>query len=155
MSINKSDPIYVNYHLTTKEFAQNLKTIMNPGGILLTNIIDDFQKGSFLPSYIRTLREVFGERNVHLISVSPRFEKIGTSTFIVLAGGDEVRIKNFEAYLKNKAEGGVTSAVVPEDVLDKFMAKNYSVVLKDDYAPVDNLIAPVFEERFGYNRRNR
>ncbi len=143
------------YHLTTKEFAQNLKNIMNPGGILLTNIIDNFQRGSFLPSYIRTLREVFGERNVHLISVSPQFEKIGTSTFIVLAGGDEVRIREFEAYLKNKAEGDVTSAIVPENVLDNFMAKNYSVVLRDDYAPVDNLIAPVFEERFGYNRRNR
>lgn len=143
------------YHLTTKEFAQQIKGILNPGGILLTNIIDNFQRGSFLPSYIRTLREVFGDRNVHLISISPQFEKIGTSTFIVLAGDDAVRIKDFEAYLKNKAEGEVTSAIVPENVLDNFMAKNYSVVLRDDYAPVDNLIAPVFEDRFGYNRRNR
>ncbi len=142
------------YHLTTREFAQQIKNILNPGGILLTNIIDNFQKGSFLPSYIRTLREVFGERNVHLVAISPRFEKIGISTFIVLAGGDEIRIKDFEAYLK-KGDGEITSAVVPDNVLDNFMTKNYSVVLKDDYAPVDNLIAPVFEERFGYNRRNR
>jgi hypothetical protein len=100
------------------------------------------------------LREVFGERNVHLVAISPRFEKIGISTFIVLAGGDEIRIKDFEAYLK-KGDGEITSAVVPDNVLDNFMTKNYSVVLKDDYAPVDNLIAPVFEERFGYNRKNR
>jgi len=45
--------------------------------------------------------------------------------------------------------------VVPEKVLEEFLEKKYSVVLKDDYAPVDNLIAPVFEERFGYNRKNR
>jgi hypothetical protein len=25
--------------------------------------------------------------------------------------------------------------------------------MTDDYAPVDNLIAPIFEERFGYNRK--
>jgi len=143
------------YHLTTKEFAQQIKNIMNPGGILLTNIIDNFQKGSFLPSYIKTLREVFGDRNVHLISISPQFEKIGISTFIVLAGNDELRIKDFESHLKNTAEGEITSAVLPENILDSFMSKNYSVVLRDDYAPVDNLIAPVFEERFGCSRRNR
>lgn len=143
------------YHLTTKEFALDIRNILNPRGILLTNIIDNFQKGSFLPSYIRTLREVFGEKNVHLISISPQFEKIGTSTFIVLAGGDELNIKDFEAFIRDNAGKDVTSAVVPENLLDNFMKRSYSVVLRDDYAPVDNLIAPVFEERFGYNRKIR
>jgi len=35
------------------------------------------------------------------------------------------------------------------------LANRYSIVIRDDYAPVDNLVAPVFEERFGYNRKNR
>jgi hypothetical protein len=26
------------------------------------------------------------------------------------------------------------------------------VILTDDYVPVDNLIAPIFEERFGYRQ---
>ncbi len=143
------------YHLTTKEFAQQLKDILNPGGIILTNIIDNFQKGAFLPSYIRTLREVFGEKNVRVISTSPEFEKIGTSTFIVLAGKNDIKINQFETFIGNKKDGEVTSAVVPGHVMDNFMMRNYSVVLRDDYAPVDNLIAPVFEERFGYNRKNR
>jgi spermidine synthase len=56
------------YHITTKEFAKMLRDIMNPDGMLLTNIIDSFPKGAFLPSYVRTLQEVFGEGNVHLIS---------------------------------------------------------------------------------------
>jgi spermidine synthase len=153
--VDAYNDLSIPYHLTTKEFALQLRNILTPGGIVLTNIIDNFQKGAFLPSYIRTLREVFGERNVHLISISPRFEKIGTSTFIVLAGGEETRIGDFESYVKNSAEGEVTSAVVPENIVDNFMERNYSVVLRDDYAPVDNLIAPVFEERFGYNRKDR
>jgi spermidine synthase len=153
--IDAYNDLSIPYHLTTMEFAGQLKNTLNPGGILLTNIIDNFQKGSFLPSYIRTLREVFGENNVHLISISPYFEKTGTSTFIVLAGKDDLNIRDFEAYLRTKPDTQTTSAVVPEDLVNRFIARTYSVVLRDDYAPVDNLIAPVFEERFGYNRKLR
>ena len=143
------------YHLTTKEFAQQLRDIMTPQGIMLTNIIDNFRKGSFLPSYMRTLAEVFGEKNVHLIAISTEFDRIRTSTFIVLACKDNLPITDFETYLKNASSGKVTSAVVPETYVKEFMKRSYSVVLRDDYAPVDNLIAPVFEERFGYNRKDR
>ncbi|MBI5187991.1 MAG: fused MFS/spermidine synthase [Nitrospirae bacterium] len=143
------------YHLTTKEFARQLKNILNPNGILLSNIIDNFQKGAFLPSYIRTLREVFGDKNVRLISVTPDFEDTGISTFIVIAGNGNLNIEDFESYIEDKFEGDATSAVVPEDLLDEFLNKRYAVVLRDDYAPVDNLIAPIFEESFGYNRKNR
>jgi len=143
------------YHLTTKEFAQQLRDIMTPQGIMLTNIIDDFRKGSFLPSYMRTLAEVFGEKNVHLIAISTEFDRIRTSTFIVLACKDNLPITDFETYLKSASSGKVTSAVVPETYVKEFMKRSYSVVLRDDYAPVDNLIAPVFEERFGYNRKDR
>lgn len=143
------------YHLTTKEFAQQLKNILNPGGILLTNIIDDFQKGSFLPSYMKTVREVFGEDNVHLLSVSPDFENIGISTFIVLASNGELDIKAFDSYIKKHIESNATASVVPEHMISEFINKRHAITLTDDYAPVDNLIAQVFEERFGYNRRNR
>jgi spermidine synthase len=143
------------YHLTTKEFAQLLRDIMEPEGILLTNIIDSFPKGAFLPSYVRTLEEVFGEGNVHLISILPNFEGSGISTFVVMTGRGKVDIRDFESYVRTRFGERATSAVVPEDVKDAFMKKSYSVVLRDDYAPVDNLIAPIFEARFGYNRRTR
>jgi len=153
--IDAYNDLSIPYHLTTREFAAQLKNILNPGGILLTNIIDNFQKGSFLPSYIRTLREVSGDNNIHLISISPYFEKTGTSTFIVLTGKGDLNIRDFEVYLRSKPDRETTSAVVPEDLVNRFIARTYSVVLRDDYAPVDNLIAPVFEERFGYNRKLR
>jgi spermidine synthase len=143
------------YHLTTREFAQLLRDRMNPGGILLTNIIDNFQRGAFLPSYIKTLREVFGERNIHVVAISPEFDKIGASTFIVLAGKDQLPIGEFEQFVEATIGERAQSAVIARGTVDEFIANAYSVVLRDDYAPVDNLIAPVFEERFGYNRRQR
>jgi hypothetical protein len=38
--------------------------------------------------------------------------------------------------------------------MEEFMTKRSSIIIRDDYAPVDNLIAPIFEERFGYNRKS-
>jgi spermidine synthase len=153
--IDAYNDLSIPYHLTTREFARMIGNILKPDGIVLTNIIDNFQKGAFLPSYIRTLREVFGDSNVHVISISPQFEKIQTCTFIVLAGKGRLSIKDFEAFLNDRYENKATSAVVPEHTLNAFIGKTYSVVLRDEYAPVDNLIAPVFEERFGFNRRQR
>jgi spermidine synthase len=153
--IDAYNDLSIPYHLTTKEFALLLKEIMSPDAILLTNIIDNFQKGTFLPSTLRTLREVFGEENVHLISISRNFEKIGSATFIVMATKSRLDIGGFQSYVKDKLGDSAVSAVVPPALVDQFMKRSYSVVLRDDYAPVDNLIAPVFEERFGYNRKIR
>jgi hypothetical protein len=126
---------------------------MNPNGIVMTNIIDNFQQGSFLPSYIRTLRDVFGEKNVYLIAISPAFEKIRISTFVVLATNGTMNITDFSSFMKIRQGDDANSAVVPEEIVNRLIEKNYSVVLTDDFAPVDNLIAPVFELRFGYNKR--
>ncbi|MCS7215863.1 MAG: fused MFS/spermidine synthase [Thermodesulfovibrio sp.] len=143
--IDAFNDLSVPYHLTTREFAQQLKKIMEPGGILLTNIVDNFQKGAFLPSYVKTLREVFGEK-VFLLSISPDIEKIGISTFVVIAG--DIDIENLKKFIeKNK---NITTSIVPKNLLEKFINNKYAVLLTDDYAPVDNLIAPVFQERFDY-----
>ena len=142
------------YHLTTKEFAVQLKSILNPNGLIMSNIIDNFQVGAFLPSYIRTLREVFGPKNVYLLSVSPNFEDTRISTFIVIAGNGNLDIKDFDAHVKSNLRGNSTSVIVPDHLMDEFMTKRSAITILDDYAPVDNLIAPIFEERFGYNRKS-
>ena len=70
---------------------------------------------------MRTLHEVFGEQNVQLISISNEFDKIGISTFIVLAGRDYLNIKDFMAFIKNRSQGEITSALVPEPLLRDFI----------------------------------
>jgi hypothetical protein len=46
----------------------------------------------------------------------------------------------------------MTSYVMPEERLQQYLQERYAIVLSDDYVPVDNLIAPIFEERFGYRQ---
>ncbi len=143
------------YHLTTVEFLRQLKSILTDDGILMSNIIDNFQKGDFLPSFIRTLQEVFGKKNVSLFSVSPDFNNLRISTFIVIASKGGLDMKEFDAWLKDKLGEKAKSVLVSDSLMDELLSKRKAIVLSDDYAPVDNLIAPVFEERFGYNRRKR
>ena len=140
------------YHLTTTEFVRQLDGALNDNGILMSNVIDDFKKGAFLPSYIRTLDEVFGKRNVYLFSIRPDF-KNRIATFIVVATKGNRDMSKFDAWLKEKLQGRGRSVLVTDDLMQELRANPHSLVLTDDYAPVDNLIAPIFEERFGYNRR--
>jgi len=140
------------YHLTTKEFAMQLKSLLKPDGVVLANVIDSFKKGAFMPSYIRTLEEVFGRGNVHLLTLSSDYEHIGISTHVVVASPQRLDMNDFIAALKGKGGKEIISHVMPEDQLQQYLTERHSVILTDDYVPVDNLIAPIFEERFGYQR---
>jgi spermidine synthase len=141
------------YHLTTKEFAMQLKSLLKSDGMLMANVIDSFKKGAFMPSYIRTLEEVFGNGNVHLVTLSSDYEKIGISTCVVVASPQKLDMDDFARTVKRKGEE-LTSHIVPQETLQEYLKERYSVILTDDYVPVDNLIAPIFEERFGYRQRN-
>jgi len=140
------------YHLTTKEFAIQLKRLLRPDGLLLANVIDSFKKGAFMPSYIRTLEEVFGKGNIHLITLSSDYERIGISTCVVVASPKKLDMDDFIKIIKREKGNEMTSCVMPQDQLQQYLEERYSVILTDDYVPVDNLIAPIFEERFGYRR---
>jgi spermidine synthase len=140
------------YHLTTKEFAMQLKGLLKPDGLLLANVIDSFKVGQFMPSYIRTLEEVFGEGNVYLLLLTLDYDHIGISTCVIVASPKKLDMEDFIKSTKTKGGKEMTAHVMPQDRLQQYLKERYSVILTDDYVPVDNLIAPIFEERFGFQR---
>jgi spermidine synthase len=139
------------YHLTTREFAMQMKGLLKPDGVLMANVIDSFKKGAFMPSYIRTLEEVFGKGNVDLVTLTSDYDHIGISTFVVVASPQKLDMDDFIRTVKGKG-GEVTSHVMSQDRLQEYLKERTSVILTDDYVPVDNLIALIFEERFGYRQ---
>jgi spermidine synthase len=139
------------YHLTTKEFAVQLKRLLKPNGLLLANVIDSFKVGQFMPSYIRTLEEVFGKGHVHLLLLGSDYEKIGISTCVIVASPQKLDMDDFAKTLEKEGKE-ITSHVMPQEKLQQYLKERSPVILTDDYVPVDNLIAPIFEERFGYRR---
>ena len=138
----------VPYHLTTKEFSEMVRGLLKPDGLYIVNIIDNFPQGLFWPSYVRTLQQVFGPRNVCLVADSD-FSRMGVSTMIVVASPTEQPWETFARETKHR------SFVLKADDLNRELKNRFSVVLTDDYVPVDNLLAPIFEERFGRKRAAR
>jgi hypothetical protein len=83
---------------------------------------------------------------VALVADSP-FEEMGISTMIVSASPADQPWKGVE-----KINPGHCYVITPPEV-DLKLQTRPAVILTDDHAPVDNLTAPIFEERFG--RRGR
>jgi len=138
------------YHLTTKEFAALVKRFLKPDGILLANVIDDFRKGRFIPSYLRTLEEVFGRGHVHLVTSNPDFNDMEISTYVVMATAQDLNVESFAQTVPESTQKGRLSHIMSQSILQAYLQGASPIVLTDDYVPVDNLIAPVFEKRFGY-----
>ncbi|MGI8497867.1 MAG: fused MFS/spermidine synthase [Gemmatimonadaceae bacterium] len=142
------------YHLTTREFAAQLRGRLAPGGLVLANVIDSWRDGAFMPSYLRTLETVFGKGQVGLVGPRIAFEHAerGQSTFVILASD---RPLDAGALLRpgSRPEDDLDMRAVGAGDLARYLRDREGIVLTDDHAPVDNLIAPLFAERFASARR--
>jgi spermidine synthase len=118
----------VPYQLTTKQFNDLLARHLQPNGLYLLNVIDGVHH-DYLRSEIRTLRETFPYVGVLRITGSwpPPPQR---ATYVLVAA------KHVPAH--------PLPAVVPPAELEAFVQHGHSVVLTDDYVPVDQLLAPVF-----------
>jgi len=110
-------------------------------------------EGLFLPSYIRTLEEVFGKGNVNLLVLAPELRRLGIATCVVVASPRKWDVEDFARAAAGRAGGRMTAHPVPQETLQEILMTRPSVILTDDYVPVDNLTAPIFEARYGYKKR--
>lgn len=135
--IDAFNDLSVPSHLTTREFTESLRKRLRPGGAIAVNVIDDFARGRFLASYIRTLQAVFGQAAVALVMEEPSDMQSRRSTFVVYASSaPQLPFVDTGTY------------VLPRNQLQQYLARRQGIVLTDDYTPVDNMLAPLFAERF-------
>jgi hypothetical protein len=71
---------------------------------------------------------------------------------VVVASPKGLDMDDFVKAVKGNGDKEIASHVMPQDRFQQYLKERTSVILTDDYVPVDNLIAPIFEERFGYQR---
>ncbi len=132
--------ISIPYHLTTREFIELQKQHLLPGGLIAANVIDNVPRGDFLPSYLRTVQDVFGRKNVTVLAEREGYARNAQSTLVIVAG-------NLGFHFPESALS------VPQRDIDDAFRRGRWTLLTDDYAPVDNLLAPLFAERVRYQRR--
>jgi spermidine synthase len=122
------DDYEVPYHLTTRQFDELVAGHLRPRGLYLMNVIDGVDN-DFLRSELRTLREVFPYVTAAPVAATWPPGSL-RATFVILASKTPPARRLGE--------------VVPVSLIDRFVAHGHSVVLTDDHAPVDQLLAPVF-----------
>lgn len=130
------------YHLTTLEFDRLVKDNMTADGVYLINIVDSYQAGRYLPSFIFTLGQVFD--NVYLFTVGDNWQDVLASTFVIAATDGTIDVNNYVRNLTGDGTRGITGLPMGETALEKYMAARKPVLLTDDYVPTDILVTIYF-----------
>ena len=133
------------FHLTTMEFDQLVKDNMSSNGIYMINIIDDFQNGRYIPSFIHTLKQVF--KHVSLFSSSENWDNLGISTFVIAASDRYIDPQEYKQLMQQSGSGTLSAYPASESALDKYLAERNPILLTDDHAPTDILVAPLIGRR--------
>jgi len=144
------------YHLTTREFDERIRTLLTPDGIYLSNIIDKLWPSDnglgaqFITSYVRTIQEVFP--HVYILAAGDPWDSHFQNTYIVAASQSPIDPAALQAFLAQRQNGEhARTTMMPEEQMAGWLKTftDRSVILTDDYAPADQLVAPLFVERGG------
>ena len=126
----------VPWHLTTREFTEEVARTLRPGGVYAINVIDR-PPLDFLRAQVATVREVFA----HVALVAPP-DRLRTSAdgvggnVVVLASDAPLPIDGLEERLD--ARGAADTLVSDSAAIDAFTGD--APVLTDEFAPVDQLL---------------
>ncbi len=131
----------VPYHLTTLEFARKVDTLLDEQGIYMLNLIDTFASGAFLGAVSNTLRQVFPFVAVYNTGRDPAIR----DTFVVVCAKRALDLSGVRGLIRQKF--AYNGALISNKDIDSLIARNGNLLLTDDYAPVENLLAPVIRTR--------
>lgn len=129
----------VPYHLTTEEFNEDLSELMTDDGVYLLNMIDRFDSGRFLAAIVRTYRRTFP--HVCVFYCHRNLDRRGT--YVVAASKRALDLEGLAEEVA--ARRPFYGRLLSDGEIEGLLARTPNVVLTDDYAPVENLLAPVVE----------
>jgi spermidine synthase len=130
----------VPYHLTTHEFNQRVHAWLSPGGLYLVNLIDGTQH-DFLRAYVHTLRQTF--RHVYVAPTSENWRPSPRMTFVLIATDEALELDKFKPATSGEFTALTPERVLTEEELQALFDEGLPVLLTDQFAPVDQMLAPV------------
>jgi len=133
----------VPYHLTTREFNELVRVHLADDGIYLVNLVDG-RRRLFLDAYLRTLRLTFPY--VYVVPSNLGWEESPRSTFVVVASPAPMDLNVLTSLDGGDGVRQIKNWLLPAERLEALLAEGAPTLLVDDHVPVDNLLAPVFED---------
>ncbi len=128
------------FQLVTKEFNDKIAQILKDDGVYMIELIDIFDSGLFLGAYVNTLQETF--THVYVITTSD-VPRSGRNTFVIAAAKCKLNLENLEDdYKQQKLELWYLN----ESDMTQLKENSRGVIITDDYAPVENMLAPVVKQ---------
>ncbi|HDP34616.1 MAG TPA: tetratricopeptide repeat protein [Candidatus Hydrogenedentes bacterium] len=134
----------VPYHLTTLEFKRMADALLKENGVYMLNMIDMLDSGAFLAAIINTCREVFPSVSVFNTGRLPFVR----DTFIVVCTKRHIALQDVPMLLQRQYKE-YKGRLLSDEEIDRLIEKHNGITLTDDFAPVENLIAPVVRTRAG------
>jgi len=129
----------VPYHLTTREFSQLVRDWLAPDGLYMVNMIDGLRR-DFLRAFIYTLQQTF--RYVYVVPTHAGWHESPRMTYVLIAADAALDLAAIQPLA-----GGVplvSGQALDEEQVNALMAEDHTVLLTDQYAPVEQMLAPVF-----------
>jgi spermidine synthase len=133
----------VPYHLTTKEFNDRVSAWLADDGLYLVNIIDG-HRGDFLRAFVHTLRQTF--RHVYVAPTIESWQRVARSTFVLIGSDAPLDRAALETASADDGDPLLMRLMLDEEELETLMTEGRVVMLTDQYAPVDQMLAPVFRD---------
>jgi spermidine synthase len=124
--------VAVPWHLTTREFATQVRRVLRADGIYAVNVID-YQPDRFARAEVATLRSVF--RYVALAAAIDTFGRAGGGNHVLLASDTPLPLDLLSPRLRARDSDWL---VAGPDRTGAFAGP--ARVLTDDHAPVDQLV---------------
>ena len=164
----------VPWHLTTKEFNDKLADLLTDNGVYMINIIDVYESdkvatetaernkvpvepelararklGGFLSAWVKTARETFP--HVYVYGTEQEPGEGDRETFVVVVSKNPVDLAELgkrpnDPVFENNGDA-FQPEPFPETNMKELEVRSQGIVLTDDFAPVENLLAPVAATR--------
>ena len=125
----------VPWHLTTAEFLDEVVRVLRPGGAYVMNVID-YPPLGFVRAEAATAAASF--RHVAVIGGRRTIEGDAGGNLVLVASETPLDVGSVEDAILAWGELGPTVVLAGPDEVDAFVGR--SVVLTDDFAPVDQLL---------------
>lgn len=142
VTLDAVNDLTVPYHLLTREFNEAVKRALAPKGVYLLTVIDILEDGKLWRSAVHTLRQTFP--HVEVLSSHPREDRVKQQVYVIYASDEPFDLNRLFASVDRHWQREAVTDAVHEEVGTE---SGDPVILTDQYAPVDNLMADVFRRR--------
>jgi tetratricopeptide (TPR) repeat protein/MFS family permease len=126
----------VPFPLATKEFNGRIADLLADAGVYMIHLVGARRSGRLLGAVLNTVGEVFP----HVYAIAGQAGRPASSdTFVIVAAK---RRLNPQAILQEQ-DKYLRCSVLSDSEMDDLRKRCGGIILTDDYAPVDHLLAPV------------